>query len=49
MGVEERSFKASPLQLPLQKSEPLSLIAADRAAEREMDKIFKEVLEIMFG
>ena len=49
MGVEERSSKASPLKLPLQKSEPFSLAVADRAAEREMDKIFKEVLEIMFG
>jgi len=46
MGVEERSVKASPLKLPLPKSEPLALAISVTAGGRE---IFKEVLGIVFG
>ena len=46
MGVEERSVKASPLKLPLPKSEPLALANSVTAGGRE---IFKEVLGIVFG
>jgi len=46
MGVEERSVKASPLKLPLSKSEPLALANSVTAGGRE---IFKEVLLCLVG